>query len=178
MRPLAALLMGATLIAVGTAFAAEDTPTPRMSDGAPQAAPAAMDEALIQGKSLRELRLEIYKAEDRFYALYNQVNTKHLYDIHCTVSATTGTRLEARVCTPVFVDRATEDEGRGFVQGHYAPPAFQVVAVTSDYYRQNARQLVAKYPQLLDLLRERYEAAQRYQRILKQRTAEHTIQLD
>lgn len=62
-----------------------------------------LDEVLVQGERLMDV---IVKAEDEFYKIYNQVNKDDKYDVNCprlNVSQDSGSRIQSRLCMPVFV---------------------------------------------------------------------------
>jgi hypothetical protein len=68
-----------------------------------------LDEILVHGKRLQQ---RIIEAEDEFYKLYNQINKDDDYDTNCAMlnlSADTGSRLNSRLCMPVFVANAVAD---------------------------------------------------------------------
>ena len=96
--------------AIGQAASA-DGPTGQLE--APQAASEAplleLEEVLVHGKRLQE---RIVEAEDEFYKLFNQVNKDDDYDTNCALlnlSADSGSRLNSRLCLPVFVAEAIAD---------------------------------------------------------------------
>ncbi|MFO7325762.1 MAG: hypothetical protein DIU62_008610 [Pseudomonadota bacterium] len=97
------------LAAGGVVHAAEDgaggatTETLLSASGEPL---QELDEILVHGKRLRD---RIVEAENEFYKLYNQINKDNDYDMNCTLlnlSADTGSRLNQRVCLPVFAAEA------------------------------------------------------------------------
>lgn len=75
-------------------------------------APATGDTVVVQGKSLKELRKDLKKAEDRFRALYNDLNQDSMQRINCTDDASTGTRFKKRSCSTTAMQKATADEMR------------------------------------------------------------------
>jgi hypothetical protein len=131
-----------------------------------------IEELVISGKTIYEMRRDIVKAEDRFYALYNKLNTETLYDMHCAMEAPTGARIDRRTCRAEYYDRALEDESRAMLQGHAAPPANLIFLMRQADYRKNMLKVVSDHPELFALLKERVELQQRYERELKQRRAD------
>lgn len=68
-----------------------------------------LEEVVVQGKRLQQ---RIVEAEDEFYKLFNQINTNDDYDTNCPyldLSADGGSRINSRVCMPVFVANAIAD---------------------------------------------------------------------
>lgn len=53
----------------------------------------------VENKSLRELRRDMRRAQERFTDLYNTLNQDRDQQIVCDDSAATGTRLTRRTCT-------------------------------------------------------------------------------
>jgi hypothetical protein len=66
---------------------------------APTDAARPLPEAVVEGRSLRELRRDLRKAEERYHALYNKLNPDREQRIACEDSASTGTRLAKRSCS-------------------------------------------------------------------------------
>lgn len=143
-----------------------------------------LEEALVSGRQLRQLRADIVDAEDRFYALFNELNRNDDYDVHCTRDAPTGTRISHRVCRPVFYARAQEDEARAFldeVQGFAAAvvPSPQVVALerNADMTR-SMLEVINKDPRLVKLVREREQLEKKYIAERKKRMKGRLIRFD
>jgi hypothetical protein len=79
------------------------------------AAEPAPEEIEITGQRQRYmLERQVQAAEDEVYALYNQLNTDDLYDIHCRWEKPLGTNMRYRLCRPEFLDRATRARGQEF----------------------------------------------------------------
>jgi len=66
------------------------------------------DEIQIQGRNLWELRMQMVAVEDRFYALYNRLNTDDDFDVHCVVrgGVSRDTHINYRVCEVEYVLKA------------------------------------------------------------------------
>ena len=69
-----------------------------------------LDEVVVSGKRLRELRAEVIKAEDRVVARYNELNQDDDLDIECHSFTPTGSRLSHRYCLLKLQKRAQEIE--------------------------------------------------------------------
>jgi len=59
----------------------------------------ARQEAPQPARSLRELRKDARKAEERFHALYNKLNPERDQEVVCEDSSSLGTRLSKHSCT-------------------------------------------------------------------------------
>jgi hypothetical protein len=128
-----------------------------------------LPEVQVLGKRLYQMRQDIIKAEDRFYAKFNELNTDDDFDIHCTMEAPTGTRLKQRACRVQFYEKAQADEARAFLTGDYAPPADLVVLQRHAEYEQKALALLKAHPELLKLARERDALEKKYNATRKER---------
>jgi hypothetical protein len=60
--------------------------------------PAPIEEIVVLGKALEELRIRIELAEDAFYARFNEINSNDRFDIHCYERPATGSRIQGRTC--------------------------------------------------------------------------------
>ena len=122
-----------------------------------------LDELQVVGKKLYRIRMGAIDVEDRFYALYNDLNRDDDFDIHCKVEAPTGTLLKVRICRLALYEKALEEEARAYLSGVDAPPPAQLVALSRlNEYRDNALSLINANPQLRDLIREREAFEKKY----------------
>ena len=145
--------------------------------GAPPAGESAaqLNEVAIIGKKLRQLKREAIEAEDRFFEHFNALNTKDDFDIHCRMDKATGTRVPKRQCRIQFLADAAAIDGEEFYRGLFngrgvnTPDAalLPLWLQRREEYRQTARALLEKNPQLLALatewvrLREHYDRARK-----------------
>jgi prepilin-type processing-associated H-X9-DG protein len=160
----ACVMVGAGLLA--TAAAAAD-----VSGGAPVPQPGAapLDEVQVVAQTLHQMQQRVEDIEDHFNEVYNQLNTRHEFDVHCVSQAPTMSNIRRRLCKPVYVDDAERAGTVAFLDGHAAPVADLVIQMRRDEYRRNLLEVVKRSPQLQQLLRERAEAAARYRRVAKER---------
>ncbi|MEJ1964919.1 MAG: STN domain-containing protein [Gammaproteobacteria bacterium] len=114
--------------------------------------------------TLSALRAELEKLEDQFYTQYNRLNSDHQYDVTCRTGIPTGSHVERRICRPVFVVQASEDASRG-----RTPQPGLVLQGKTPEYQKNMVDLVAKHPELLELVKERNALAERYEASRKQK---------
>ena len=178
------------LLAAGTAFcgtaAAQAASATRTSFTASAVAIEELqelDEVVVHGTNLRD---RIVQAEDRFYKLYNELNTDSDFNINCAyVSLEADTRIQDRLCTPSFyanaiVDtitwgercRGTQDSEGNFIPPPpcYTPPPPELVLMgRSDEYARNIMAVIRSDERLgemageLDELHmERYRLQRRY----------------
>jgi hypothetical protein len=122
-----------------------------------------LDELQIVGRKLYRIRMGAVDVEDRFYALYNDLNQNDEFDIHCKVEAPTGTLLKVRICRLALYEKALEEEARAYLTGMDSPPPAQLVALSrlADY-RENALTLINSHPQLRELISQREALEKKY----------------
>lgn len=77
---------------------------------AAEAAGPEFETTVVEGKSLKELRKDVKKAEDRFRKTYNDLNQDSQQRISCEDDAATGTRFKKRTCTTQAMHAATSDQ--------------------------------------------------------------------
>ena len=128
---------------------------------------------------MNRLRAKVVELEDSFYERFNELNTIDDFDTHCHSEARIGTKLKRRYCRAVFQDKAYRNEGREYTQFLQRtidpvsggptnlilgppPPAYVAIQERMDDYRENMRQVVRRHPELLELVRKRYEAERNY----------------
>jgi len=130
-----------------------------------------MDEVVVRGTRLYELRAAVVKAEDHFNAVYNEINDLDDFDIKCSEATPTGTKLKMRYCRTRLEEKSLSDEGRSFleaVQDGAAQPrgmrAEMVLMAREAEYEQNMVALFRNHPELREAVKEYQEALQRYDR--------------
>ena len=141
----------------------------------------SLDTVVVQGRlhQLEALRNEMVLLEDRFYEQYNALNPVHDFDTHCYIESRTGTRTKSRYCRAVYQDKAFEREGQDYAEAMktmmnqgtdmgpmpWVPPTPSTVVIEARRkdYKDNIRQVVKRNPELIELLRQRYELGQRYE---------------
>ena len=151
----------------------------------PEAEPP-LDEVLVEVKRGKLIQ-EMIRLEDRFFKRYNELNANDDFDTECDLETRAGTRVERRYCRAVYQTRALQAEaseyllflqknapglqGPGDLQpppspliaGPPLPSYLEIVARQKDY-QENIREVVRQHPELIELLRERYELAIRYEK--------------
>lgn len=73
--------------------------------------PSSTDEVLVRASRLRDLKVAVAEAEDRFYERYNELNKVDDFDIQCRIDSHTGTRIPQRRCFPKLLLKATSQQG-------------------------------------------------------------------
>jgi hypothetical protein len=154
----------ASLVAVsgtGLCVAASSPPGPQ-SEG------EVMEEVLVRGTRLYELRAAIVAVEDKFYSRYNDLNTIDDFDIACNRVQLTGTKFKKRRCAPRLLDKVLASDARETLEAMQDgrqkrgedPDA--VLARHSGEYKQNMLRILRSDSQLRALVQERDKAQVRY----------------
>jgi len=131
-------------------------------------APGESDEIVVHGTALWALREDVIKAEDRFYAAFNQLNQVDDFDVECKWDAPTGTRIRQRKCLTKVALRAQQvyaSDYVNFLQGSGPMPDNDPGMVLLDRYgefKENVLYLLKMNPELRRLVRERANAVKRY----------------
>jgi hypothetical protein len=119
-----------------------------------------VEEIVVYGeKSLTQLRLELHRAEDKVYALFNLLNSDDEYDIHCYREAPIGSHIKRRVCRANFVVKATSEEARDFLLGQPGPSAWAKIQPKNKLLQEEMEALVER-PEFLKALSEFSDANQ------------------
>lgn len=173
----------AALLICVTAAPAAEPPGPQSAWPGAQ----ALDEVVVQGRriELAQLRDQLIQLEDRYYARYNELNTRDIFDIHCADEARTGTRLERRYCRAEFEIRAFQQEGIEHYWSLFrvmggesktreavaewippAPPSLQIERRRAEF-RRTMERVTRDNPELVDLLQQRAQLAGKYEKLLR-----------
>jgi hypothetical protein len=148
---------------------------------APAASPTEIiEEVVVQGTRLYELREAIVVAENRFFARYNELNKVDDFDIECELTAPTGSKLKQRGCLTKMQHKAQSDQAREFLQMMQdqasglsgTPPVTDpntVFLAKYEDYKENMLYLLKMNPELRRLVREREDAEKRYNEERKRR---------
>lgn len=108
-----------------------------------------LDEIVVYGEPpLRHLRLEIYKAEENFYALFNSLNKGKQFDIQCFHRTYAGSHIRRRVCEANFVKKGHAGASFAGMLGQNGPPAWAVIRHKNKQMRQEMKALVTEHSEL------------------------------
>lgn len=148
----------ATLLVV--ASAALSQPAPGADAGA--TAGTRPEEVIVHGRRLVELRDEVRSAEDRFFSIYNSLNSNDDFDIHCEGRAPVGSRIKRRVCEAEFTGELGSMAWAAVIRGsHAVAPAFLTVMRRKErMLAADVRELVLRHPELLQALADVLDARQ------------------
>ena len=110
---------------------------------------------VIGQRSIMSLRIQVDKAVDRMYSIYNEINQDDDYDIVCRREAPTGSRIKRKLCTPVYVERLqTEATQRALYDMDESGSTslyidYTEIARNDVKLRENMKKLILENPELL-----------------------------
>ena len=114
------------------------------------------EEIVVYGKrSLSLLRREVYRSEEKFFAVFSSLNQDDEYDVRCYYEVPSFTHIRRHVCRAKFVTEAFSKN----VGGPRLPIAF-VIERRKKRLRQIMEALVVERPELLQALGEYTDAKQ------------------
>lgn len=160
---LATLALCAGGIGAAPAGAAVDTVIVSPADSLTEEEEQELDEVIVSGMTLRQMRDAIIAAEQRFYDRYNEVNRVDDFDIHCRNHAPLGTRIKRRECLIAFQEEAQMQYARAVLTGGYSPDPVMMTLERRDEFRRNALAVINGDARLRRLLRERERLEEKYQ---------------
>ncbi len=73
----------------------------------------AVSSAAMSAEKASDIRKQMSKLEDEYFALYNKLNTDRQYDMVCRKEAQTGSRFLKRVCKPRYLESAQQSAASG-----------------------------------------------------------------
>lgn len=127
---------------------------PALGDSAEAPAAQRLEEVVVHGKKRAELRMDLHHAEDRFFEVFNSLNSDDDYDIGCDDRAPVGSRIKRRVCEARFVGELSSLAWSAVVRGSGAvAPAFMAQMSRKERLLvREMRELVVVHPELQQAL--------------------------
>jgi hypothetical protein len=85
-----------------------------------QSAPAAVDasdseEIIVRGRRLTDLRFEVEQAQERAYAIFNEINSDDDFDVYCREERKYHSRATQRTCRPQFENRISAEAAKAYM---------------------------------------------------------------
>ncbi len=112
-----------------------------------------IEEIVVYGeKSLGNLRHEVYRTEENFFAAFNSLNEEEEYDVHCFYEVPSFTHIRRHVCRANFVKDATANEYAGWRRGQPALSARTVITQKKRRLGEKMELLAVEHPELLEAL--------------------------
>jgi hypothetical protein len=150
-----------------------------------------LDEAAVQGYRLLDLRTAMVEAESRFYARYNELNSRDEFDIECEEYRGIDTNFIERHChtrawkeaahqesIAVYdaIDRQSNDGDSG-ARPRFLPANLALQALFPEY-KDNLLQLLSRHPDLRRLADERQQLGKRYDTERRKRTKGKLVRIE
>lgn len=115
-----------------------------------------IDEVTVLGvRDLAALRIEVIRAEDIIYDLYNELNDDDSYDIVCKNETRIGSQIPQRVCQARLFREAVAEATEDVVEGEILSGAAVIEAKHNEVLRQKMAALANQHPELLEALKKR-----------------------
>ena len=185
-----AWLLLSGLVAATAHAAMQSAATSATTGAAAASGNQEMEEVVVRGTRLSELRSQIIAAENRFYVRYNEINQVRDFRIDCIMDAPTGQKKKVRRCRTGLEVRARTEEGRDVLERLQQHAALLKVGsenarsdrgtsidIMSEYakreeqFRQHFLQVVNAHADLRALLDEREARQAAYDRELARRSS-------
>jgi hypothetical protein len=120
-----------------------------------------IEEIVVYGdKSLANLRREVYRTEEDFFATFNSLNEEEEYDVHCFYEVPSFTHIRRHVCRANFVKDATAKEFAGWRRGQPTVPARTVIMQKKRRLGTKLELMAVEHPALLEALNKYTDAKQ------------------
>lgn len=144
----------ALLLALATAGFCEDA----TEQNTRPAQDESIDEVTVYGtKSLNTLRIELRRAEEKVFVLFNEFNLDDEYDIHCEEWIPTGSLTKRRRCAPNYIRTASTEQDQYFYNSHIGNEIKSIPEMNKNLKRKMDA-LVAEQPDFREVFIE-YETA-------------------
>src|SRR6185436_1716230 len=78
---------------------------------------AVDDEVIVRGRKLSDFRAELHAAMVHVYDVFNELNSDDIFDVHCQIEDSTGTRMRQQTCRPQFKDDIANAAAKAWVNG-------------------------------------------------------------
>jgi hypothetical protein len=113
-------IVAAMVCSVVTLFAGVVLAQNEPSAGGREAAAQADDEVIVTGKRLGELRVEVEKARERAWDIFNAINSDNDFDVVCQDETRTFSHARQRICQPRFEGRITSAAAKEYMAAIFA----------------------------------------------------------
>jgi hypothetical protein len=128
-----------------------------------------LDEVEVTSTRLWKMRAQLVELEEKFNALYNELNENDDFDVVCRMEAPLGTRIRKRICKVAFYVEAEVERAQAILTGHFAPDPQVVALERQAEYRAAAVEVIKSDKRLLRLIEERIALEERYKAERKRR---------
>ena len=128
-----------------------------------EAPPEELEEIIVYGqRSLTELRLKMFWAEEEFYDLFNSLNSDDEYDVHCYREKPTGSHIRRRICRANYEDGITADDATSAALRLGAGSRIALIRYKERLLDREMESLLSEHSELLRSLQEFVEAKHKF----------------
>ena len=148
-------------------MAEEPEPEPVADEQATDIQPDAeiVDEVTVLGvRELADLRVEVVRAEDAVYSLFNDLNDDDRYDIICKRETRIGSQIPRRICQARMFRDAVAEAAEDVAEGELMGGAMVNSSKHNAILREKMAALASEHPELLAALKKRLEASEKFER--------------
>ena len=127
-----------------------------------------LDEVVVTGdSSLFSLRMEVYRAEEYKFDIFNSLNSTDEFDITCEWRAPLGSRIPRRFCEAGYIKKARAEDARLFMDFGFQPRSDQQLTGEFTYKTEALNKemiaLAIKHPELATAMIRSHEMHQLFQ---------------
>lgn len=117
---------------------------------------------VISARDLLALRVEIDRAEDEIYQIFNELNEDDDYDMICKNEKPVGTRISRRVCRARLFREAMAEDARRAMDGDVMTGPMINTKKHNEILQEKLRSMVLENPELAEAVQKRYVLRQKY----------------
>jgi hypothetical protein len=128
-----------------------------------------LEEVEVTGTRLWKMRQQMVELEDKFNALYNELNENDDFDVTCRMEAPLGTRLKKRNCKVAFFEEAEAEYAQAAMRGELVMDPQLVAFQRQDEYRAAALKVINGDARLRRLIEQRIKLEKSYEAERKRR---------
>ena len=156
------ILATAIPVAAVSVALAQDLTTEELAADVPNE--QIIDEVTVLGvRELADLRIEVFRAEDVVYDLFNELNDDDGYDIICKKETRIGSQIPKRVCQARLFRDAVAEATEDVVEGEILSGVAVNRAKHNVILREKMAALATEHPELLAALKKRMEISKKFE---------------
>jgi hypothetical protein len=106
------LVLFSIVVAGGSPAQSDPPAAQRPADSPRQDAP---EEVVVRGRRLTELRFEVELAQERAYAIFNEINSDDDFDVYCREERRYHSRATRRICRAQFEQRISAEAAKEYM---------------------------------------------------------------
>ena len=126
-------------------------------------------------ESLRNLRLEINRAQENMFNVFNVLNEDDRFDVHCEYVRRWQSKIREQVCSPAYLKHAQEEEAEmllgqfGFVGATRGAPGVTQMDYFNEQFAERMKTLFKAHPEFRQAMGEYNALTETLEETRKQR---------